>query len=801
MKHLIYALRILKNYRLYSVINIVGLALSLACTVVITRYLYVEYTVDECHSRVDNICCVVEDDRSEGTSGLSYVYTDNLNTGAQNPLDDAAVVMHTNVYKPQSPIIGVGEREFEARIVMVDSLFGQIFDFPVEQGDVDICHGTVDAAITAEYGRKLFADQSPIGRSFMFDNRLITIRTVIGELSTKCSIQFDILINSNSERKDGFDLLLLAPGQTAEQLSQKYSSYNDYDTRYRFMPLKEVYFTPEVCTVYGTQYLLSGNMNTLAVLLIVALIVLVIGVFNFVNINTVLMLKRRRELGVKRVFGASGGAIIRGIYFENFIMVACAVVLGWVLVSVGASVIVGELGIEMVNNPQFDLLLSLGILVVLPIVTSIYPYLKQKYAQPITSIQNIGGGSRSLMNRSVFLVGQYVMTISIVIISIFFITQLDYMLSRDVGYRSSDIIKVRMFRPLSYSLTPEQNSQQTALRKANEQVVVQRMNSCPIFSMWQYTESPNEINAGYKVQFAIDGDSPLSVSRIYCSESYMKLFDLKLKSGRWWQDAVDKAENYDMIVNEAFLKKFGIKDYTSAQMQPSERLWTKNDGTEQTNALMQQNPPYRIIGVVGDFQVGHSMSGIEPMAIFFGNFNSTDTRDLCAQINPGRQQEAIEFLRQLHSDAGSGEFRFTMIKDEISAIYAEDKKVTLIYSSLAMIALLISSLGLFGLSLYDVQQRYREIALRRVNGATVKQIISLLLYRYYILLAIALLIAMPVSWLVIDWYMQDFIVKIPMSWWIFVLAASITAFISLLTLIFQTIRAAHTNPAVATKAA
>ena len=172
---------------------------------------------------------------------------------------------------------------------------------------------------------------------------------------------------------------------------------------------------------------------------------------------------------------------------------------------------------------------------------------------------------------------------------------------------------------------------------------------------------------------------------------------------------------------------------------------------------------------------------------------------MTAHIVPGKRQEAILFLQKLHEETVGGEFFYSFAEDEIKAIYKEDKKVTSIYTTFALIAILISSLGLFGLSLFDVQQRYREIAIRKVNGATTAIIMQMLLRKYYKLLAIAFLIATPVSWLAIHKYLENFAHKASISWWLFAVAIVITGSISLLTLIWQTRRAARMNPAIAIK--
>ena len=167
-----------------------------------------------------------------------------------------------------------------------------------------------------------------------------------------------------------------------------------------------------------------------------------------------------------------------------------------------------------------------------------------------------------------------------------------------------------------------------------------------------------------------------------------------------------------------------------------------------------------------------------------------------AQIVPGKKQEAIAFLKKLRDEIlGEGEFEYSFLEDEIATMYQEDKRTAEIYSMFSIIAILISCLGLFGLSMFDIRQRYREIALRKVNGATLKENSSPLLKIYPIILGMEFTISAPLFWYIISQYLEGFAHKAPISWWLFAIAAIVTAFISLATLIWQIRKAANINPA------
>ncbi|KAA6316992.1 Macrolide export ATP-binding/permease protein MacB, partial [termite gut metagenome] len=201
-----------------------------------------------------------------------------------------------------------------------------------------------------------------------------------------------------------------------------------------------------------------------------------------------------------------------------------------------------------------------------------------------------------------------------------------------------------------------------------------------------------------------------------------------------------------------------------------------------------------IVGVIKDFKTNHLSKGNIPLVI---SYNSPWLFDpVIVSIVPGKRAEAVAFLQQLYDElVGEGNFQYGFLEDEISAIYDEDRRTTRIYVTFAVIAIVISCLGLFGLSLFDIRQRYREIALRKVNGATAREIFPLLLKKYVYVLGGAFVVAVPLSYLAIHKYLESFMHRAPVSWYLFAFAAGITALVSYVTLVWQVNKAVRINPA------
>jgi hypothetical protein len=276
---------------------------------------------------------------------------------------------------------------------------------------------------------------------------------------------------------------------------------------------------------------------------------------------------------------------------------------------------------------------------------------------------------------------------------------------------------------------------------------------------------------------------------ISTDETWFKLFDVQLLDGRLWDNKIDNLFIYDIIVSESTLKQFGITDWRSAGMQPYRRIWWMSGKDEE----MKTNPPLRIVGVVKDFNLEHLSRQLAPVVCYFNAASRYEP--LVASFAPENRQEVIELMNNLHDELVGGEFTYSFIEDEVAAMYKDDKKVAVICTVFTGIAILISMMGLFGISLFDIRQRRKEIAIRKVNGAQIIDIVRLLTKKYFVLLGVAFAASIPVALFAIYKYLENFAYKASISWWLFAVALGVTVAISLCTLLYQTYRAGSENPA------
>lgn len=811
MKVFVQAWRMIRSYRLYSVINMLGLALGLACTIILARYIHRESTVDGFHHDSDAVVAsVVSDVNGADTPKMFGV---GVSGADKNPMDNSEIAAWVNVNELKDKEVKVGQRGQRFDILAADTTFGDVFDFPLAVGDMrTILADPGSAILSPEAARRLFGDDDPLGRQITIDDKPLTVAGLLVNPSGKSSIKFDVLISYRFNPKWGSANMTFARLHSADMLAplnerikgDTFEFWGKQLCSYQLISTRDLYFS-NVSKFSPTMYL-SGDSRSVKVLTIVMFAVLLIGIFNFVNIYSVTLLRRGKELGLKKVFGVTPAEMLRQLVVENFMMVVMSTFAALLLVEITVPLVEGRLGIPVVTNPSFDALLIAGIVILMPLVTALYPFIKYSYRSPIVSIRDVRGGKSASFNRSVFVVVQYVATIVLVVVSIYFVRQLNFMLNAPMGYSAHNVILAQIVPPIDYSrmrnMSQEQSQEFWSKRNGMENLAKDMIGRNPVFQTYYNGQNPIQIaRRDFTSNMRNSTDSTgewKKVTQFSVSSEFFEVFDITQIDGQRLTDSLhgirrDAQGNFDgqlsAVVNRKAATLLGVKVGDVLDAENSYTYFSTPNGVQGDSRR------YPVVGIVDDFAAGHLSKEIMPMVIMsssngFGSDNITTVR-----YAPGRDAEAIaalaDIFRQINPD---GEFKYEMAADQVAALYTEDRKVANIYTTFAMIAILISSLGLFGLSVYDVQQRTREIAIRKVHGSTEGEIIAMLCRKYYILLGISFVIATPLAIFAVRSYMADFAVRAPLSWWIFAAAAAVTALISLLTLIWQTSRAARTNP-------
>ena len=791
MKHVLLSLRTIFRFKTYTGINVAGLALSLACVFILVRYIHQEMTVNHFVPEADRTFLTAEV-KEDGRVRLSSSRNPNKDVEFRNPLDDPSVERYSRFILLGEDFIETGGFRYNLNSLVVDTSFFQLIPYPCLEGTMRLAPN--DALITQTFAKRIFGKESPIGKEFTTSTgKLVRVVGVVGQPSTKSSFQFDMVFSTELTdwSRVPYEVVRLYRPEDVVALNKKnakpmkLSHVNDEEIFFRMYPLRELYLNQEV-QIYVKTFL-QGNMDVLKLLALVSGLILLVGLFNYVNLYTVVMQKRGKELGIKQIFGASKKQIFGQLYVENMCLNGIALLVVWLIVEVTRQVVATKYGIPVQSDFGFDWLLSGSVLLVLPFLTALYPFWKYTHAVPVRSLHSVFVGGKSLASRFVFLFFQYIITFCLVVAAIYLSRQLYFLLHTDVGYQAENVIQCRFWRenPSIYSMSPEEYDKEMAKNKSVCALVEQRLKESPLLTGFAYGEPPYQLN--WELKFSTEQGETAEVLWMMTDKELMDLFGFQVAEGRTWNEE-DELTQYKLIANRAFLHALHIKDWRTEKVTPNRRLWWSSLENAKTPL------PYEIVGVMEDFRSGHLSGGNQPIVFVF---NEGDPRDaLYISFVPGKQKEAIAYLKQVYAEAiGSGEFEYSLVTDEIAKLHAEDRKVMLVIITFALIAVGISCLGLFGLSLYDIRQRYREIGLRKVHGAQVGDIYRLLIKKYVYVLLLAYLVGSTVAYLSIERYMETFVHRAPLSLWIFLVAGVLVALVALLTLYEQVRRASRINPA------
>ena len=449
--------------------------------------------------------------------------------------------------------------------------------------------------------------------------------------------------------------------------------------------MKDIYWDGSLTDREPAMFL-SGNHSHLIILSGVCLLLLLTGILNFINLYLVALLRRGKEYGLKKVFGVCGKTLFANIWIENTLLVLSALLVSWLIIEIMSAPTEYLFDIHF-SYTAFDGWLSASILLLLPVITSIYPYIKYNYTSPILSIRSIGVQSHSKHFRMFFLGAQYIITFLLVVLSLYFNRQLGMLLNTEPGFRTKNIMNVNLVYESkdfsSYTYESMQQRRQRVMQLDNE------LNACPFIELYE-PSNENILTPTFGTNYLNNKGEKVFLNIHYATPAFFKLYDIKVIEGEI-PDINKENRRTVFVVNKAALKALGYTSINGAG------VIEENQKRANANASLQP-----IVAVVEDYFEGHLTSGIKPTIYPVGARFSGDLYQIA--YTPGKKKEVIDFLRNLEYKVyGSEDFEYTFLEDDIKAMYTQDRQTATIYSIFAGMAIIISSLGLLGISLFDIR--------------------------------------------------------------------------------------------------
>ncbi|MGH7451211.1 MAG: ABC transporter permease [bacterium] len=786
------ALRNSLKYKSYSLINIFGLAVGMACCLLILLYLQDELTFDAFHAKGDRIYRINKTVVEE--SGEVTHTAEMPGNFAPTLVQDFPEVESAVRLRPwwNEMLVSFGEKKLKIdHVVFTDSTFFQIFDFELVAGDrLQVLREPLSAVITEEVAQQFFGEADPMGKVLegLFDMPL-TVTGIAKKPPVHLHIQFNILISwatsTNSAYANRFDWMnrwitqtaftyaLLAPGADPQALAAKFPAFMQrYMERWAdkyfpyLQPLGDVHLKAANIPLQFQMNINAGNIQTVYILSFIAILVLVIACINYMNLATARATRRAQEVGLRKVVGAEKRQLILQFIGESFLLALIALALAAVLVEMCLPTFSGLVQRELAFSPTANALLlfgMFGVTVLVGLAAGSYPAFVLSSFQPAVVLKGAKASRlQGALSRRALVVAQFFFSVLLIIATLVVYQQRQYMRSKNLGFQKEQVVLINI---------PSSTIRAQAHVFKNELLRHPNIRTAAIAS-----GGPSLGAMGFDV---LPEGLPLSarfaVPTIGVDFDFVKTYGLEVANGRNF-DVNFLTDSSATLINETLANQLG---------------WDSPLGKRL--ALGTDDPvDLTVIGVVKDFHIRSVHQKIEPVLLYITDrrFNWLSVK-LAGHDVAGTLRFIAETWQRFEN---KHPFEYKFLDETFEKYYLAEERLTQTLGIFSALAIGIACLGLFGLAAFTAEQRIKEIGIRKILGASVNGIIALLSKDFVKLVLLANLIAWPVAYFAMRKWLQDFAYRIDLGWWVFVLAGGLALLIALLTVSVQAVKAALANP-------
>ena len=792
-------LRTLSKQKAFTLIHIIGLTLGLTCCLLIYLFIQHELSFDHFHKNANRIYKVCSIDKNKTglhySGGTPYPMAPAL----RNDMPGLAQVARIHQQGEALAKLSDGKKFKLDNVIYAEPELAKIFDLPVINGDlVQTLTAPNQAAITKTLAEKFYGKLDPIGQIISLDNKIeVTITSLLEDNPSNSSLWGALYVSYESFSSDilGFPIDqwgLSVGGVTFALLSEKedISTYSNQFPQFvkkymsddeaqenslYFQPLKDFHFEGKYANPLTNK---SIQKSYLWIFGSVGAFILIIAIFNFVNLSTVQALKRSKEVGVRKVLGAGKLHLIGQVLGEAVTLSAISGVLAAVLSQLSLpfinQLLDKQISYTLFQNPMIWLFLF-GVVLLVGLLSGLYPALSFANFKPtkVLKSRTSTGNKNTLWIRRTLVVGQFVITIALIIGTIIVSKQLNYLKNKDLGFNKEAVISLEM---------PEKDHFEVLRSQWLKHPQIEQVS----FNVGAPT-SLNDINT----TFYKEGETETESHRIALKtidHAYFDTYGLQLVTGRWLtkeeeqratNPAIDtRKRTYSFVVNETLTKKLG---YTN----PAEIL-----GVTLNTSVMSISA--KVVGVVKDFNTSSLHEEITPTLmmnlpqLYYNAGLKIKTENMDETLAHIEKVWTAKFPNAL--------FEHQFLDESIAQLYESESQIFNLFQIFAGIAILIACLGLWGLINFVTQQRTKEIGVRKIIGASIPNIVLMLSKDFIFLIIVAALIASPIAWYAMNEWLQNFAYSTNMAWWVFVMAMLITVIITFLTVGYQSFRAAISNP-------
>lgn len=758
----------------YSIINISGLAIGLASSILILLWVQNEKSYDRFHKNASQIF------RIDGELPNLKAAVNAQAMPAAVKAEIPAVVNTARLSIVQTALFeSVGRKFEEKRVFYADPSFMDIFSFPLVQGDRRVALSRPDGIlITQAMATKYFGNQEPLGKVLRKDNHdNLTVTGVLANTPANSDLQFDFILpmdgllkNRNDDKWEDFNFysyIQLAPNfdpspanltRLEKQMDQLFQRHSKMPVVFQLEPLTQIHLAPAVVGDLPGH----GNMQYVNIFFITAILILIVACINFMNLATARSAKRAKEIGLRKVAGAIRRQLIIQFLTESvfiaFLCLVLAIGIVWLFLPVFNEIADKRLVIPFSAGWFWLSLLSIALLAGL--VSGSYPALFLSGFNPVKVLKgNVRSMGGNLLFRNALVVTQFTASIILLVGTVVIYQQIKFIRDRNPGFEKANLLYIPS----------------TGIWD-NRQALKNELKQNPLTSDFAVTSDlPIDMKSG-NMSANWGGKDP-SLQIIYqlmdVDEDFIDVFKLKLLNGRSFSRSFP-ADSNNFIINERMAAVMGLTPKTAVGKALS---FTQRNGT--------------IVGVVKDFNFKPVQTAIEPLILRYNKNGGF----IVLRTLPGKTAETITALSKISRQLNPGyPFEFNFVDQDMANLYKGEQQMSSIFNLFAALGIFISCLGLYGLSAFMAERRAKEIGVRKVLGASVLNLVSLLASGVTKLILIAVLIAIPISWFAVKSWLAGFAYHIEVGWLVFVIASFAALFIAWITVSCESLRAALANP-------
>ncbi len=775
------AWRNLLQNKAFSLINIFGLALGMTCSLLIMLWLKDELKQDRFHANDKRLYRVME---NQYYSGEISTFPSSPGILAENIVKDIPEIeMASQILWEEQPLFTVGDKFDKEKGRYVQKDFLRMFSFKLAKGDAATALARPDAVvISKQLADKYFKGEDPIGKMIKVDSRENVIVTgVLEEIPDLSSLKFDFLMSyeiwhkRNDWAKEWGNngprcAVMLKPNTSVEKVNAKIKDYIKTKNKDSNVEL--------FLQNYGESYLYSnwengkqagGRIENVRMFSVVAVVILLIACINFMNLATARSLRRAREIGVRKVVGAGKRQLVFQFIGESMLVSCLAILISLlfvVLILPSFNTLTEKhLAIDLAD-PSF-LLILLGLTILTGIISGSYPALFMSTLKPIVVLKGLlKFKAGATYFRKGLVVFQFVLSIVLILGMIVIYRQIDYIHNKNLGFSKEGLL----YMPLEGQLGKNYLTFKEELVKQPGILNVTSAQSSPleVGSSTQGVRWPGKDTT----KLILFSNNPVNFD-------YVKTMGIELVAGRDF-DPSYSLDTMNYLINEAAARKIGYKDPVGKEL----TMWGDKG---------------QIIGLMKDFHHNSLKVPIEPLILRLYKFSWTSENgywgNVIIRTEKGKTKEAIASMERTFKKFNPGfPFKYYFTDDEMMKNYTSELTTSKLSRYFAFLAIFISCLGLFGLVMFTAEQKTKEIGIRKVLGASVGGIVGMLSKDFLKLVLIASAIAFPVAWWLMHKWLMDFEYRVKIGWWVFIVAGVVAMLIALITISFQSIKAALANP-------